>query len=52
VQHSDNSQNKKPYRKPDLRCFGNLTEITQAIMGGPQRDGGSPPFHKFGKKSM
>ncbi len=48
---SNKVQQKKPYRKPNLQCFGSLAEITQAVKGGPKFDGGTPPFHKQGKKS-
>ena len=41
----------KSYAPPRLTFFGTLLDLTQKIKGGPVRDGGSPPFHKTGKKS-
>jgi|GEM_PF-2640512 len=51
MQRSEQIRNRKPYQTPKLEVYGNLQELTLHIKGGPGRDGGSPPFHKRGKKS-
>jgi hypothetical protein len=37
---------KKPYATPDLKVYGDIRQITQAIGNGGMGDGGANPMHK------
>ena len=42
---------KKKYHSPTLTNYGSISQLTKIHKGGPQHDGGSPPFHKGGRAS-
>ncbi len=39
---------KKKYHSPTLTVYGSIAQLTMENKGGPQHDGGTPPFHKAG----
>lgn len=41
------SESRKPYEKPMLQIYGELTEITQATMLSGQQDGAAHPNKHF-----
>jgi hypothetical protein len=38
---------RKPYQKPQLQVYGELSEITQSVMGSQDSDGGGHPSKHF-----
>jgi len=38
---------RKAYQKPQLQVYGDLSEITQALTGTKDRDGGGHPNKHF-----
>lgn len=38
---------KKPYRRPELRVYGDLAKVTRAVAGSRNLDGGGHPNRRF-----
>jgi hypothetical protein len=44
---SGQAPTRKPYQKPQLHVYGDLSEITQTVAGSKDRDGGGHPNKHF-----